>query len=182
MKISLLLIGILVCIAGVAFFGIGPKLGITHPEPFAVLIIGIGIVLIGLDGIATARSTTGSGVTRITHYGWSARLRGAGFALLGLVLAAGSVAELTGKGNWEKLLSTAPGRGFISVILGLFGMIGSGILFVHKPGRSNLTALPGRIAGVLLFCISLLFIAIGGLWIVAPQNLLDMIKHYFTRP
>ena len=103
MKLSFLVIGILVIVAGVAFFGIGPKFGISHPEPVALFIIGIGIILIGMDGIFTARSTEGAGVMRITHYGWSARLRGAGFALLGLVIAASSMIEFTGKGNWEKL-------------------------------------------------------------------------------
>ena len=45
-----------------------------------------------------------NGVTGVTHYGWRARFRGAGFTLLGLLIAVGSLAEFSGKGNWQKLL------------------------------------------------------------------------------
>ena len=68
----------------------------------------------------------------------------------------------------------------LCMILGFFGVIGSGILFVQKPGGSNLLALPGKITRVLLLFISLLLIVIGSIVIIAPQDFLEMIQQHFT--
>jgi len=183
MKIKLrwLLFGIIVCIAGVAFIGLGPKVGVIHSEPISGLMIGAGIVLIGLDGIFSGRSTEGYGVTGVTHDGMSARLRGAAFAFLGVVICFASLVEVSGRGNWQTLLVGWRGRGVIMFTVGLFGVLGSGLLFVDKPRGSNWLALPGRIAGALLLPLSLIAIIAGGLMIVSPSVTEALTKEILTR-
>jgi len=169
LRLNLILCGIIVCLVGVAFIGVGPKFGLTRPEPISGLIIGAGMMLIGLDGVFSGRSTEGYGVTGTAHYGMSARLRGAAFALLGAVICFGSLVEVSGQGNWQALLVGWRGRGVIALTIGLFGVLGSGLLFADKPRGSNWLALPGRIAGALLLPLSLIAIIVGGLMIVSPN-------------
>lgn len=175
-RFSLLILGLAVCVVGVALIGAGESIGLPRPVPFGSLVIGIGVVMVGLDGIVSGRSTEGYGVTGVTHYGWSARFRGMGFALMGLVIIAGSLAELSGEGNWQRLLDTQTGHGSIALVLGLFGVIGSGMLMAEKPRGSTLLALPGRIAGALLLVLSLIAIAAGLLMIVAPEAVETLVK------
>jgi hypothetical protein len=167
-QLSLLVAGLALCVVGVALIGAGESLGLPRPAPAGGLVIGIGIVMVGLDGIIRARSTEGVGVMRVTHYGWSARFRGMGFALMGLIAIAGSLVELGGKGNWQHLLGTPAGHGLIVLVLGLFALTGSGMLMAERPRGSSLLALPGRIAGALLLALGLIATATGLLMIVAP--------------
>ncbi|HTG14386.1 MAG TPA: hypothetical protein VK747_03865 [Blastocatellia bacterium] len=176
-RINLMVIGVCVCVAGVAFIGIGPRVGIANPEPLTTLLLGVGFALMGLHGIVTGKTTEGYGTLQVSHYGAAAKVRGAAFGLLGILISAGSLFEMVKPGSLRSFLDKPAGRGVLFISLAAFGLLASGLFFFSKPELSrykplnSIAALLARLIGVLIVIGSLALMAIGALLIIAPEAL-----------
>ena len=164
-------LGIAVCVAGVASFGVLPRLGTARPVAWSLVLLGAGLCLMGLDGIVTGRSTSGWSKGSLTHSGASARLRGAALAFLGLAIGVANLVEALGLARTSHLLSGTRGLGLTLVLAGILGALGAGILLAESAGKPFWRALPGRLLGLLLLLASLAGAAGGGLAALSPGTL-----------
>jgi hypothetical protein len=171
MKLGLMSLGIAVCVAGVAAFGVLPRLGVERPEAWGLVLLGAGFLLMGLDGIVTGRSTSGWSRSSQAHYGASVRLRGAALACLGLAIGAANLVEALGFARTSALLSGTRGLGLTLMLAGTLGALGAGLLLAESAGRPFWRAMPGRLLGLLLLLVSLAGAAGGGLVAFSPVTL-----------
>jgi hypothetical protein len=167
-KLGLMPFGIAVCVAGVASFGVLPRVGAARPVAWSLVLLGAGFLLMGLDGIVTGRSTSGWSKSSQTHYGASARLRGAALAFLGLAIGAANLVEALGFARTSDLLSGTRGLGLTLMVAGILVALGSGMLLAESAGKPFWRALPGRLLGLLLLLASLAGAAGGAVVALSP--------------
>jgi hypothetical protein len=158
--------------------GAGSSLQIQRHDPLGGLLIGLGVILWGLDGVETGewrmpRAPQGW----ITHFGWSARLRGAATALLGSTVATAGAMELSRPGGWEQFVGEPAGKGIFVRGVGLMGVLKSRILLVSRLEgvesralRYVLTLLV-RFLGMILLLVSGATIVVGILRLTTPHSL-----------
>jgi hypothetical protein len=140
----------------------------SSPEPWALSLLGAGFFLMGLDGVVTDTTTTGVGKSRMKHYGASARLRGAAFAFIGLVVSSAGLVEILGLSKANELLSGPRGLGLTIAGWGVLGAFGGGILLSESIRKTAWLAWPGRLLGGLLLFVSLAASALGGVLALRP--------------
>jgi hypothetical protein len=170
-KLGLMALGIGACVAGVASFGVLPRLGVERHQAWALALLGAGFLLMGLDGIVTGRSGSGWGKGSRTHSGASARLRGAALGCLGLAIGAPNLVEALGLARTSELLSGTRGLGLTLGLGGVLGALGAGMLLAESAGKPFWRALPGRALGVLLLLVSLAGAAGGFVLALSPGTL-----------
>ncbi len=175
--------GIVVLVCGALLLVVGDRLAAVATGPGMVL-LGVALLLGGLDSVLRREHTTGRDSARIDYRGTAARAWGVAFLLAGLAVVVAGVVVLAGAGeDAARLLGRRPGIALVPAGLFLLavgrGMTGSWRRATgEEPPRYVL--MPGRIGGVLVMLVGLAVLLAGLSELVAPawfDGLVDRIGH-----